>query len=186
MLAATIVACEIGFWVVLALGLVVRYGLRRQRLGAALLLLVPLVDLVLLVVTVADLRRGGAADWTHGLAAVYLGVSVGFGHSMVRWADARMAHWLADGPEPPDVPESGTPERVRKEWQDFGRACVAGAVSAVLLVGAAALAEDGDALLGWLPRIGVVLLVWLLGWPVWETHKLRTQPVSARGPRQRR
>ena len=57
-----IVACEIAFWVVLAAGLVARYGLRRRRLGAILLACVPLVDVVLLVATVLDLSRGARAD----------------------------------------------------------------------------------------------------------------------------
>ena len=46
MVVAAIVACEIGFWVVLAAGLLTRYVLRRPRAGAALLVCVPLVDLV--------------------------------------------------------------------------------------------------------------------------------------------
>jgi hypothetical protein len=57
-IVAVIVACEIGFWVVLAAGLVSRYVLRRRRLSTALLAAVPLVDLVLLVVSVLDLRGG--------------------------------------------------------------------------------------------------------------------------------
>jgi len=108
------------------------------------------------------------------LAAVYLGVSVAFGHAMVRWADVRVAHRFAGGPAPAPTPPSGTPARARKEWRDFGLACLAAVVSAVLLLAAAALAEHGgDELLGWLPRLGLVLAVWLLGWPVWETVKAR-------------
>ncbi|MCF6506523.1 hypothetical protein E9549_03735, partial [Blastococcus sp. MG754426] len=55
-----IIACEIGFWVVLAAGLLTRYVLRRPRLGGALLLGVPLVDAVLLVLTAVDLGSGAA------------------------------------------------------------------------------------------------------------------------------
>ena len=53
MIIAAIVACEVGFWVVLAAGLLARYALRLPRLGGFLLLCVPLVDLALL-----GLRRG--------------------------------------------------------------------------------------------------------------------------------
>ena len=97
-LVVLIVACEIGFWVVLGAGLLARYALRMRRLGAVLLFCTPLVDVVLLVATVFDLRAGGEATSVHGLAAIYLGVSVAFGHSMLRWADQRVAHRFAGGP----------------------------------------------------------------------------------------
>ncbi|RQX50832.1 hypothetical protein DLJ57_10885, partial [Micromonospora chalcea] len=95
MLVAVIVGCEVAFWVVLLAGLIARYPLRRPRLGAALLIAVPVVDLVLLAATMIDLRRGATATFAHGLAAAYLGFSVAFGHRMVRWADERFAHRFA-------------------------------------------------------------------------------------------
>ena len=70
MIYAVIVACEVGFWLVLTAGLGARYVLRRPRLGAVLLMTVPVVDLVLLVATVMDLRGGGTASPAHALAAV--------------------------------------------------------------------------------------------------------------------
>lgn len=100
MLVGVIIACEIGFWVVLLAGLATRYVLRRPWTGAVLLLCVPLVDLVLLWATVLDLRQGAVADWSHGLAAVYLGFSVAFGHDIIRRADQRFAHRFAGGPVP--------------------------------------------------------------------------------------
>lgn len=111
MLVGLIVFCEVVFWVVLLAGLAARYLLRRQRLGAALLAGAPLVDLVLLTATALDLRSGGTATVAHSLAAVYIGVSVGFGHSMVRWADVRFAHRFAHrfagGPAPAPKPRHG-------------------------------------------------------------------------------
>jgi hypothetical protein len=174
-LVAVIVACEIGFWLVLGAGLVARYLLRRDRLGAWLLAGVPAVDAVLLVVTVLDLRRGGTAGLAHGLAALYLGFSLVFGHGMVRWADVRFAHRFAGGPPPPAKPGSGSRARLRLEWQSFGKACAAAGISAVLLLGAIALVGDrGDtsALLGWFPRLGLVLVIWLLTGPAWEAGRL--------------
>ena len=91
MIAATIVACEILFWVLLLGGLTARYVARRRRLGAVLLAAAPLADVVLLAVTAVDLRAGSEADWTHGLAAVYLGFSVAFGPMWMRNADERFA-----------------------------------------------------------------------------------------------
>jgi hypothetical protein len=172
MILAAIVACEIGFWVVLAAGLGARYVLGRRRLGLALLAAVPLVDVALLAFTVVDLRRGAEPSFAHGLAAVYLGVSVVFGHSMIRWADALVARRWAGGPPPAPKPRGGTWASARREWVEFGRACLAALVAATFLLGAIALvgsAGDTSALAGWFPRMGTVLAVWLVGWPVVET-----------------
>src|SRR5687768_8051858 len=112
LMVTLIAACEVGFWVVLGAGLAARYLLRWRRVSTVLLICVPLVDVVLLTATIIDLSGGGSASTVHGLAAVYLGVSVAFGHSMMRWADQRFAHWFADGPPPVKPPKSGR-ERVR-------------------------------------------------------------------------
>ena len=170
-----IAACEIGFWIALAAGLLLRYGLRRPRAGGALLLAVPVLDLVLLVLTAIDLGSGAEPDVTHGLAALYLGFSVAFGHDLVRWADVRVAHRFAGGPPPAGPPPSGTAARVRKEWRDFGLAVLGAAISAAVLAGLAAITGPGidDApLLGFLPKLAFVLAVWLLAWPLWETVRL--------------
>jgi hypothetical protein len=170
MLVALIVICEIGFWVVLGSGLVARYLLGRRRTGAILLTLAPVVDLVLLTATVIDLSRGATATFAHGLAAAYIGFSVAFGHSMVRWADARFAHRFAGGPPPPRPPRHGR-ARARHEWREFGKAAVAWAVSSSLL--AAAIVIVGDAgrtqeLTAWLGRLTLVLAIWSL-WPITYT-----------------
>jgi hypothetical protein len=57
---------EIAFWALLAAGLAARYLLRRRRFSTALLVAVPLVDLVLLTATVVDLGRGATAGSSHG------------------------------------------------------------------------------------------------------------------------
>src|SRR5918994_7261573 len=135
MLIAVVVACEIGFWVVLGAGLLARYGLGRRRLGAILLVCVPLVDVVLLVATVIDLAHGATADFGHGLAAAYIGFSVAFGHGAIRWADERFAHRFAGGP-PPWRPPRGGRERARYEWRELSKAAVAWAISCALLAAA--------------------------------------------------
>lgn len=170
MLLAVIAACEIGFWVVLGAGLVARYLLRRPRLGGALLLCVPLIDLVLLVVTVVDLRRGATATFGHGLAAAYLGFSVAFGHSMVRWADQRFAHRFAGGPPPWRPPKSGW-ARTRYEWREWGKAMLAWAIACALLGVAILLVGDPGRtaeLAAWIGRLSVVVVIWLI-FPVWAT-----------------
>ncbi|GAA2737011.1 hypothetical protein [Actinocorallia aurantiaca] len=133
MLVAMIIGAEVAFWVILALGLLVRYALRMPRLGGALLLAVPLVDLVLLAVTFLDLRGGGDVGGVHGLAAVYLGVSVGFGHHIIGRMDAWAAYRF-DGAPRPVKPEKGSAARARYEAVQFGRHAVAWAVGSALLM----------------------------------------------------
>ena len=118
MLIALIVAAEIAFWLILVSGLAARYVLRRPRLGMALLVATPIVDLALLGATTVDLRRGGEAALPHALAAVYIGVSVAWGKRMIGWADARFAHRFAGGPPPERHPRTGREHAAhqRREW----------------------------------------------------------------------
>ena len=172
MIYAVIMACEVGFWVVLLAGLAARYGLRRPWLGGALLVCVPLVDLVLLVASVLDLRQGGQAGAAHGLAAVYLGVSVAWGHRMVRWADARFAHRFAGGPTPSRPPTGGA-EHARYQRSQWMRHLLAWAVGCGLLLGGVALvgdAERGGALLQIAQGWTIVLaadFVWSMSYTLW-------------------
>lgn len=139
-----IVACEIAFWVLLAVGLALRYGARRPRLGAAVLLCEPVLELVLLAVTAVDLKNGAEPDWKHGLAAVYVGFTAGLGHSTVKWVDARVAHRFAGGPPPVKPPKYGKARAVH-EWKVAGRWTVAAATALALLQAAAwYVGGDGD------------------------------------------
>jgi hypothetical protein len=171
MLLGVIVACEVGFWVVLTAGLAARYLLRRPRLGAALLVCVPLIDLVLLAATVVDLRRGAVATFAHGLAAAYLGFSVVFGHSMIRWADQRFAYHFAGGP-PPWRPPTGGWARARYEWREWAKALLAWAIACALL-GIAVLAVDDPTrtgqLVAWMPRLTAAVVIWFVAFPLWAT-----------------
>ncbi|WP_206050874.1 hypothetical protein [Nocardioides speluncae] len=132
MLVALILVCEVLFWVVIAAGLIARYLLRRPKLGAALLIAAPLVDLILLTATTIDLRNGADAHLAHTLAAVYIGVSVGFGHSMIRWADVRFAHRFGGGPTPAPKPKYGA-ARARREWKGWLQHLVAWSVGSGLM-----------------------------------------------------
>jgi hypothetical protein len=169
-LLAVIAACEIGFWVFLLAGLAARYPLRLPRLGLVLLACVPLVDVVLLAATVLDLRDGATAGFTHGLAAAYIGFSVGFGPGVIARMDARFAHRYASGPAPVRPPKHGM-ARARYEWREFGKAVLAWAVACALLVLAIVLVDDPprtEALEGWIGRLSVVLGIWSL-WPITYT-----------------
>lgn len=93
-IAWLIVASEIGFWVVIALGLFTRYILKKNKTGLVFLALTPVIDLILLVATSVDLYHGATATQVHGIAAVYIGVSIAFGKSMIGWADAHFQYYV--------------------------------------------------------------------------------------------
>ncbi|MFD7554286.1 MULTISPECIES: hypothetical protein [unclassified Streptomyces] len=141
MIVALIIACEVGFWVLLAAGLALRYLAKRPGAGAAVLLCEPVLELVLLVVTTLDLANGAEPDWKHGVAALYLGYTVGYGHYTIKWLDGHAAHRLAGGPKPPG-PGHGRARAVH-EWKLWLRTVVAAAVALGLLQ--AAIAYVGDA-----------------------------------------
>jgi hypothetical protein len=166
MIAAAIATCEVGFWVCVLGGLFVRYRLGMERLGVALLIGVPLVDLALCAFTAADLADGATAGWAHGLAAAYLGFGLAFGPLLVGWADRRFL-----GREP--VPRPGGAERVAREWRLWRRcvtACLVASAALGLFVVAAGDAGRSEALWaggGWFLELGAVCAAWLLLGPVW-------------------
>jgi hypothetical protein len=102
-----IVACEILFWLVLALGLATRYWLHREQASRVMLFLLTGIDLLLVAFTAADLKGGASATFAHGLAAAYGGFTVAFGSLAVRWADERFAYRVAAGPPPTATPARG-------------------------------------------------------------------------------
>ena len=142
MLLAVIAACEVGFWVLLGAGMVVRYLLRWRRTGAVVLAAVPLVDVVLLVASVIDLQRGGEPSFKHSLAAIFIGVSVGFGHRTMRWADRWAAHLIGGGPRPAKPAGHGI-ARVRRQRSGWYHHLLAWSV-AVALMGLGALLVGFD------------------------------------------
>lgn len=130
MIYAAILASEIGFWALIAAGLIARYPLRRPTLGAALLALTPLVDLILLTTAVIDIRQGASAGPRHGLAAIYLGVSIAFGPRLIAWADARFAHYFSGEPRPAPNPAA---DKARQEREGWYRHAAAWAIAAAAL-----------------------------------------------------
>lgn len=170
-------ACEVGFWVLLVTGLAARYLLRAQRLSMVLLVLVPVLDLVLVTASLIDVSGGSPPGMTHGLAAVYLGFTVAFGHSVIRWADRRFAHRFAGGPAPPKPPKYGR-AKVAYEWREWSKIAVAWGVSLVVTFVTAMVAGTGvpplpdwydDPLWSWCARLVPIVLIWFVGWPLWTT-----------------
>jgi hypothetical protein len=170
-------ACEVGFWVLLAAGLAARYLLRARRLSTVLLLLVPVLDVVLVSASLVDVAAGSPPGLTHGLAAVYLGGTVAFGHSMIRWADARFAHRFAGGPPPPRPPQYGA-AKVAYEWREWGKVALTWAIALGVMLVTATVAGTGvpapldwstDPMWSWGARLAPVVLIWFVGWPLWTT-----------------
>jgi hypothetical protein len=165
MILAIIIGCEIGFWVLLGLGLASRYLWNMRWLSTALLLAVPLVDVVLLVASVVDMRGGAEANWSHGLAAAYIAYSIVFGHRTVKWADAKFAHRFADGPKPWKPPAGGM-ARARYEWGIWLRIVVAYGIACALLLGLTWIVDDPSrtaeltAFMGDLLKIPLIAAIW--------------------------
>lgn len=187
-LVLLIAACEVGFWVLLGAGLVARYLLRARRVSTVLLVLVPVLDVVLVTASLLDVARGSAPGATHGLAALYLGFTVAFGHSMIRWADGRFAHRFAGGPPPPRPPQYGR-AKVAYEWKEWGKIVLAWAIALGVIAVTAAVAGTGipavttwaaDPMWSWGARLAPVVAVWFVGWPLWTTLSPPREPVSSR------
>lgn len=182
MMVALIVGAEVAFWLFVVGGLAARYLLRSKALSKVLFICVPLVDVVMLVAGAIHLSGGGTAERAHGLAAIYLGFSVAFGHRMIAWADQRFAHRFAGGPAPWKAPKYG-PARTRYLWQDFGRAALAIGISVALLGGGILLVGDPsrtEVLAAMMKPMGIVLAIWSI-WPIsttiWPSKEPATEPV---------
>src|SRR5690606_21338066 len=103
-------------------GLITRYIFNRKRLGLFFLALTPVLDLFLLIVTANDLYNGATATQVHALAAIYLGVSIAFGKSMIRWADERFVYYIK---------KQGT-KPVRRSGFDYAKHSMKGTLQHVL------------------------------------------------------
>ncbi|MER7956054.1 hypothetical protein [Streptomyces sp. NPDC096030] len=152
MIVTLIVICEVGFWVLLGAGLAARYLLKMPKVGLALLLCEPLLEVLLLVVTAIDLKNGAEPSWRHGLAAVYIGYTAGHGHRTVKWLDGHAAHRLGGAPPPVGPPRYGR-SRARHEGKVWLGSVTGAAVATVLLLLAVRYvgdAGDTQSLNGWI------------------------------------
>lgn len=116
----------------------------------------------------------------HGLAAFYLGFSVAFGHSLIRWADVRFAHRFAGGPAPVK-PAKGSAAYRRGLWMEYARVMLAATLAvAVLLVMIGLVDADSSAetLWSWIHRAGLVAGIWLFAGPVWGMFERPVPPAA--------
>lgn len=174
-----VLACDVLFWVFLVCGLAARYAAGLRTLGGALLLCVPLIDVVLLTATVLSIRDGHEPTVWHGLSAAYLGLTVVYGHRTVRWADAKFARrygGVAAAPRPKLYGRAA----VADAWKSWFRFLLAYAISVGLIFGLVLLVgglDRGAPLLVWLNPLTKVL-VYSLIWPVVTTIWPGREPES--------
>jgi hypothetical protein len=137
-----------------------------------LLICTPLIDLLLAILTVIDLRNGATASFMHGLAAVYIGISIAFGHRMIKWADDRFAYRFAGGPAPKRPPKYGA-AHARHERQMWYLHLLAWTIGSLILYGMILIVDDADrtmSLYGMIIRWGIVLLIdfiWSFSYTFW-------------------
>jgi hypothetical protein len=176
MLVWFIIACEIGFWIILALGLFVRFVLKLDTLSKFILLCVPLLDIALLVATMVDLNSGKPAEFSHGLAAVYLAFTVVYGHSIIQWADSYVSYKFFSGSNP-KINAYGW-AYAKYEWLQWLKALLACVIAATLLSIAIFYIDNPkntEALAQWYSHLFWLLAIWLAGWPLWYTIFLRKE-----------
>ncbi|MGU3437428.1 hypothetical protein ACNHUS_31000 [Actinomycetes bacterium M1A6_2h] len=165
----TIAACEVGFWALALGGLAVRYLLGRRTVSTVMIALLPVLDVVLIAAVALDLHRGGEVGFAHRLAGIYLGWTVMFAHSTVRWLDVRFAHRFAGGPAPIKYPKKG-PVAYQREKALFVKWLGAAVVALAVTYGLAfsvADAEQAAALKAGVSAIGVITVIWFVTGPLW-------------------
>ncbi len=159
MIGWLIVSCEIGFWIIVLAGLITRYVWKKKKAGAILLAMTPVVDLILLGATVIDIRQGAEAGFVHGLAAVYIGSTIAFGHRIIKWADGRFAYRYANGPEPVQSPKTGYAHATaqRQGWYRHLLAWTIGSALLAVMIWMIGDEAKSEALRQWILRWGYVL-----------------------------
>lgn len=186
MILIAIVVCEVAFWVAIIAGLAARYLLRKPRLGSALLILAPVIDAVLLALVAVDLLGGGTASWQHGLAAIYIGVSIAYGKRMVAWADAHFQHRFSGGPAPEKL--TGT-RYTAKCWRDVILTALAVVIAAATLGAIILLVNDAErtsALSEFFRILGIIFAIdflWAVSYTIWPKKAARTVPAAASSSR---
>jgi len=170
-----IVGCEVAFWAVLLLSLVVRYLLHREVASRWLLRTLPLIDLLLLAFTAMDLKAGTTATFAHGLAAAYVGFTLAFGAMAIRWADAQFAYRFASGPVPAKAPSGGWGV-VRFDLMLWLRSIGAWIVALALIEALIAYVDNAAAtqpLLAWHRHGFGSVVLWFIFGPVWSLFLVR-------------
>lgn len=133
MITILIILAEVSFWILIIAGLVTRYIFKKEKLSIWLFAATPLIDLMLLLFTVFDLKGGKEATFVHALAAIYIGVSIAFGKQMIEWADVKFQYYFLKIDNRP-AKLFGI-ERGKKELAGFLKHLLAYIIGATVIVG---------------------------------------------------
>ncbi|MFO1443280.1 hypothetical protein KDN24_08640 [Bacillus sp. Bva_UNVM-123] len=85
-----IIICEILFWVFAILGVFFRSIIKLPKLGKFFLILIPIDDLLLIIFNIASLLIGEPFSYSHSLSGIYLGVTIAFGETIIKWLDNKI------------------------------------------------------------------------------------------------
>jgi hypothetical protein len=179
MLIWLIIFCELGFWVFLFGGLFVRYIIKLPKFGSSLLLCVPLLDVILLAATAYDLRSGTTAEFAHGLAAAYLGFTLVFGHSVMKWADHYFAYKY-NGRDKPNEKYGWT--YTKYEWGQWFKGILACCIASAILYLAIIFVNNDtktEALVDWMYILPSLMFFWFVFGPFWYTIFQKIKPQIA-------
>ena len=152
-----IIAGEVLFWIFLLAGVCARYLLHWRTVSTVLLVSTPLIDIVIIVLTYIDLHRGAASDFSHGMAAFYVGFSVVFGPEAIAHVDRRFArrHTGLSEAELPAVP-------TRTSLEYWLRCLTASAITIALLAIGIVIAGSADSF--WLIYWTIVAVFTAVAW----------------------
>ena len=165
-----IIFCETGFWIFLSLGLFSRYYLNNNKLSHAFLYSVPVLDIVLIIATAIDLHQGSIAQFAHGLAAAYLGFTLIFGKSVIKWADNKVQTIFYNASDYHE--ERYGFDYAKMEWLSWLKAVLACSVATAFLYAAITYVNDPirtEALTEWYGILANLLVIWLIIGPLWYT-----------------
>lgn len=176
-----IIVCEVLFWVVLLIGLAVRYKLGWSSASWLLLASTPVIDAILLVVTLADLARGADSNFSHGLSAFYIGYSLIFGRQTIRWMD-RLAAYRFGRQRKPEKEDVVVRHSATYQWRQFRKMLQASVIVVAVLV-AGLLLSDPEAqfwLWYWLIVVVFTAVTWFAIGPLRAMVQRRQQDVLSR------
>lgn len=133
MLTFFIILAEISFWIFILLGLMTRYIIKQGKLSIWFFGATPLIDFTLLILTIFDLKNGADATMAHGIAAIYIGVSIAYGKQMIKWADIKFQYYFLKIDNRPA--KLYGMERGKKEIRDFFKHLIAYLIGGTFLWG---------------------------------------------------
>ncbi|UVI36771.1 hypothetical protein [Brevibacterium spongiae] len=166
-----IVIGEALFWVFLLAGVCARYLLRWRTASTILLIATPLIDIVIIVLTYIDLYRGATSDFSHGLAAFYVGFSVVFGPELIARVDRRFAKRYSAQESAPAVPS-------KTSLAYWLRCLTASSITIALLIGGIVIAGLADSfwLIYWMIVAVFTTVSWAVVGPVRDRWRRRRNP----------